>query len=146
MRVAPVSADLLIKLALGVVVIGAAVYGARRLMASINGIGSDAWASASGTVADVADWAGVALNPASDGNLVYSGISNAGEAITGVPGWNLGGWLHDAINGDAWADEMARDDERARAEADAETARLLARYPSYTVGPGGAAFGIYPRP
>ena len=35
------------------------------------------------------------INPASDQNIIYSGIGRAGEAITGQSGWSLGGAIYD---------------------------------------------------
>jgi hypothetical protein len=35
------------------------------------------------------------LNPADASNPIYTGISKAGEAITGQQGWNLGSWIYD---------------------------------------------------
>ncbi len=39
------------------------------------------------------------INPASDQNVIYSGISRAGEAVTGKKGWSLGTWLYDVTHG-----------------------------------------------
>lgn len=35
------------------------------------------------------------VNPASDGNLIYQGVSNAGEAATGDEDFSLGTWVYE---------------------------------------------------
>lgn len=38
------------------------------------------------------------LNPASDQNLVYSGISGLGASVSGKDDWTLGGWIYDVTH------------------------------------------------
>lgn len=90
MKIAPVSADLLIKLALGAAAIGAAWWIVRRASSAASGA-LDAVGSAAQTV-------GTAINPASSDNLIYRGVNAIGGAASGSPGWNLGGWVYDVTH------------------------------------------------
>lgn len=96
MKTTPVSADLLIKLALGAAVIGVLYYAAKRA--------TDGAAAVGGWVADAASSVGTALNPTSDQNIAYTGINAVGGAIVSDPqgpgknadgSWTLGGFLYD---------------------------------------------------
>lgn len=120
MRVAPVSADLLVKLALGAAVIGAAVWAVNR-----------AASAAAAPVAAVADaaWAITPWNP----DNVFAGVAN--DAVSAVVGYEetVGGWLHDVFNPDPMAEPLRWE-------------RVETPGGSYVLGAGGAAFGIYPRP
>lgn len=35
------------------------------------------------------------INPLASGNIVNAGVTSAGQAISGDPGWTLGGWIYD---------------------------------------------------
>lgn len=99
MKVAPVSADLLIKLALVGLGIGVAVWAARKV---------------SSTAVDAAQWVRDStkyINPASDQNVVYQGVNAAGNVLVSDPAgpgknadgsWTLGGWLYDVTHPDAF--------------------------------------------
>lgn len=89
MKIAPVSGDLLVKLALGAAVLGGLWWAARRA--------SDAAGQLWPDVGNLLDRAGSALNtvnPASDQNLVNRGVNAAVTAATGRDE-NLGGWLYE---------------------------------------------------
>lgn len=82
MKIAPVSADLLVKLAIGAGAVLAVVYLGRRL--------GDAAGQAVGTVVD-------AINPASDQNLVYRAVNAGVQAATGTPD-TLGTWIYNVTH------------------------------------------------
>jgi hypothetical protein len=142
-KVQPVSADLLIKLGLGAVVliggafvirsiIGSAGDAAGRVWDGAGDLASKAWRTA-------AESASTTFNPASDQNLIYGGISAAGESITGVKDWTLGSALYDLFNPDQ------PDPTAPAAPSDyGDVQRLKARYPGYTSASGGAVFPILP--
>lgn len=94
MKIAPVSADLLIKLGL----LGAAVLGGLYLVKR-----------ATAGVEQAAVWAGDAvqaiINPASDKNIFYGGANAIGGAIAGDTSgsWSLGGWIYDITHDDPLA-------------------------------------------
>lgn len=105
MKVAPVSADLLIKLALGAAVVGA-VYLVWRKASTAAG---DVWDSAVDAVGTVADEVIVAVNPADSGNLVNRAVTAVGGSVVTDPAgpgknadgsWTLGGWFYDVMHGD----------------------------------------------
>lgn len=79
MKVSPVSADLLIKLAMLGAGIAALVWAAKKV------------ATAGG---DALDAAATGFNPASDQNYAYSGANAAVRAITGTDA-TLGTWIYD---------------------------------------------------
>lgn len=88
MKVAPVSADLLIKLGLGLAVLGAAAFALYKLK---------------GAAAQALPY----VNPADGRNLVNQGVNSAGAAIftdANAAGknadgtWSLGGWLYDVTH------------------------------------------------
>lgn len=45
------------------------------------------------------------LNPASDKNLVYSGVNAVGAKVTGDDSFSLGGWLYEKFNDDPLASQ-----------------------------------------
>lgn len=102
MKIAAVSADLLIKLAIGAAVIGGAVYLLRKASTSV----SDAFAGVSEAVSDVADSVIVGINPANSENIVNRGVNAIGGAIVSDTGpgrnadssWTVGGWLYDVTH------------------------------------------------
>jgi hypothetical protein len=87
MKVAPPSADLLIKLAL-LAAAGVAVY-----------LLSQSAAKAAGQLADkagqVADAAIKGVTPWEPTNIFNQGVMSAGQAVTGDAGWSLGGSIYD---------------------------------------------------
>jgi hypothetical protein len=91
MRIAPVSADLLIKLGLAALVIGAIVYATRQVKAAGQGIAS--------TVSAAADAVAVGLNPSNPENVVNSQVTAVVTAATGRDE-TLGGWLYDFTHPD----------------------------------------------
>lgn len=96
MKVSPVSADMLIKLALGAVAVGVVWYGYKK----ISGAAGAAVGSVVETVSEVAS---TSLNPASDQNLIYRGINAVGGAAAGSDSWSLGSWIYDLTHSDPLA-------------------------------------------
>lgn len=92
MKVAPVSADLLIKLALMATAIGGLWYVGRRVAGALPSAGALVQA----------------FNPASDQNLAYTGVNALGNAIVDATGpgrnadgsWTFGGFLYDVTHAD----------------------------------------------
>lgn len=92
MKVAPISGDLVVKLALGAAVIGVLYYATTRLQAALP------------SVQQVKD----ALDPTSDKNLAYTGVNALGNAVASTDpdaagrnadgSWTLGGWLYDVTH------------------------------------------------
>lgn len=96
MKVAPVSVDLLIKLAMGAAVLGLGYYLFTRVR--------DTLAGPLDSLGEVADATIAAINPASSENIINRGVSAIGGAIVSDPvgpgknadgSWSLGGWLYD---------------------------------------------------
>lgn len=50
------------------------------------------------SVPDAAAAAADAVNPVNPENIFYRGVNAVGAALTGAPGWNLGGALWDATH------------------------------------------------
>lgn len=90
MRVAPVSADLLIKLALSAAVVGVVIYAVRQIKDTI------------GTATDYLPPAS-AFNPASDQNIIYQASNGVVAALTGTKDETFGGWLYSATHPDPMA-------------------------------------------
>ncbi len=87
------------------------------------------------SVKDVAGDVVTAINPASTENILYSGISKAGAAMTGDNDWNLGGAIYDGVDwvrgiwGDSDSDrleELESEYQRQRAAGVYETVGVLA--------------------
>ena len=74
--------------AVGLLVGGVLAYQAYSASA---GLLDGAGAAVSQAAAKVGGW----VNPASDQNLAYQGVSAAGSAYTGQADWNLGGAVYD---------------------------------------------------
>ena len=104
MKVSPISADLLIKLALVAAGIGLAVYLVRRT----SGAAGEAIDKARAALADTADAIIVGTNPVNPKNYVNRALTAAGEALVPAdgPGWNadgswtFGGAAYDVVNSD----------------------------------------------
>lgn len=108
MKFAPVSADLLVKLALLAAGVGLAVYLVRRATGAVSeGIGR-ALNSAGELAADVADSVIVGTNPVNPANYVNRAVTAVGSAVVSDSGpgrnadgsFTVGGWLYDIIHGD----------------------------------------------
>lgn len=106
MKIAPVSGDLLVKLALLGAMGAGAWYLVQRARASL-----PAWQMPTlpdFTLPDWPDWATVNpnwVNPASDENLIYAGTSGIVSAATGREE-TLGGLLHDITHRSPLADPI----------------------------------------
>jgi hypothetical protein len=93
MKIAPPSADLLIKLALGALLVGGAVWAIKRA--------TTAASDAAGQVLDAAstavDTIATGVNPTSTENWAYRGVNAVGGAVAGQPSgsWSLGTWIYD---------------------------------------------------
>lgn len=105
MRVAPVSADLLIKIALGAALVGLAYVAVRRAAGSMQSAASGFWLPINegigqgwDGVAGGARTVGAALNPTSDQNLAYRGVNAVGSRLTGDSDFSLGSWLYDQVH------------------------------------------------
>lgn len=95
MKVSPVSADLLIKLAMGAAAVGVVFYGFKRLSGAV----SDTLSSGLEYLPsrqEVAD----ALNPVSDQNLAYKAANNVVQYLPAGESETLGTWLHKTFSGD----------------------------------------------
>ena len=96
MRVAPVSADLLVKIGLGIVAIGAAWYVLHQASAAGSGIAT--------AVSNAVD----KVNPTNPENVAYQTANAMGGEIVGpepdAPGrnadgsWSLGAWIYDVTH------------------------------------------------
>jgi hypothetical protein len=91
MKVAPVSADLLVKIALGALVAGALLYAVRRASAGAGDLAAKAWDTATGAAWAVAPW--------NQDNVIYGTANNAISAATGRDE-TLGGWLYSVTHPD----------------------------------------------
>lgn len=90
MKIAPVSADLLVKLGLVLAGAGLVWYLGRKASGAVTGLASDAAAAAAGAVN--------AVNPWNNDNVINQTANRAVEWATGVPGDNLGSLIYDAAN------------------------------------------------
>ena len=135
MKIAPVSADLLIKLALAGVVLGVGIWAVRRITGAVSDAAANAW----GTAQDAADWVAnqtAYINPASDRNLVYTGVNGA---IWPDGSNTVGTWLHEVFNPEPTPEYEFVGPPNIYAPGFTTSVT-----PGYT-GSGGAAFGMYPR-
>lgn len=104
MKIAPPSADLLLKLALVAAGIGLAVYVYRRTV----GAASAAAGAIAAQAEQVYDAVIVGVNPANPDNWVNQAVTAAGSAVLSdtAPGrnadgsWTVGGWLYDVTHAD----------------------------------------------
>lgn len=138
MKIAPVSADLLIKLALAGVAVGVAVWAARRVTGAVSGAVGDAaqWAR------DAAQWVADGtryVNPASPDNLIYSGIN---DRLWPDGSQTLGTWLYNEIH----FEEHPEAQFMGPPDPPWWDNRNYTSVTPPVTGSGGAAFGIYPRP
>lgn len=87
MKVAPPSADLLIKLALAAGGVALAWWAYQKAVGGA--------AKAVQTIHQAVDATVTAVNPASSDNLVNRGVTSIGSTLTGDNGFTVGGWLYD---------------------------------------------------
>jgi hypothetical protein len=90
MKVSPVSADLLIKLAL-LAGAGLALYMLSQSAAKVAGQLAD-------KVGEVADSSIKGVTPWNPDNIFNRGVTAVGQAATGEKDWSLGSWLYDKMN------------------------------------------------
>ena len=104
MKLSPISADLVVKLALGAAAIGLLYVVYQRTV----GAAGKAAAAAAAQAGRVADAVIVGVNPANPGNWVNQAAIATGSAIVGDTGpgrnadrsWTVGGWLYDVTHPD----------------------------------------------
>lgn len=102
MKIAPVSADLLIKVALIAAGAGLLWWGYRKTL----GVASSAVESVQETLGEVADAVIVGTNPVNPENWINRAVTAAGTAVAGGSGpganadgsWTVGGWLYDVTH------------------------------------------------
>jgi hypothetical protein len=128
MRVAPVSADLLIKLGIAAALLGAVAWGISRAARA-----AGAW------MPDLSGLDLEVMNPASDQNLIYRGTSGVVSAVTGRDE-TLGTWLYGLTHTEPNLSGPAP------VLVDPDLFFLGLPRAQLVEGSGGAAFGIYPRP
>lgn len=141
MKVSPLSADLLLKLALfagaGLVL----VYLVRRSSAAVGDAVGAAVDTAWAGVQDVADSVIVGVNPSNPSNWVNQAVTSAGAAVVSPDGpgrnadgsWTLGAWLYDVTHPDP-VGQMIYFPSVAPAAV-----------PDYGADPTKAAFGFFPQ-
>lgn len=91
MKVAPVSADLLIKLALLAIGVGAAVWAVRKVTGAAGEAAGKMWDTATDAAYSVAPW---------NNNNVIAATVNSGVTAAVGREETLGGWLHSVISDD----------------------------------------------
>jgi hypothetical protein len=105
---APISGDMMVKLALAAAAIGLVYFGYRKL-SRVAGAAGDALASIGESAVNVAS---TTLNPASTENAIYKGTNAIGSALVTDPAgpgknadgsWSLGGWIYDVTHPDPMA-------------------------------------------
>jgi hypothetical protein len=90
-KVAPVSADLLIKLALGAALIGAGVWAVRRATAAASDAAGKFWDTATDSARGLAD----SVTPWNNENVIYRAANAATGGTPDVPlGVRLWEWTH----------------------------------------------------
>ena len=117
MKVAPVSADLLVRLALVAAGVGLAYYLYRRTFGAAQEAAQwarDGLDAAGEKVSEVADAVIVGTNPMNPENWVNRGVTAAGDLIVSSEGvgrnadgsWTLGGAVFDMLN-PGWSDNLS---------------------------------------
>lgn len=137
MRVTPVSGDLLVKLAVVIGGAALAVWAVGRVRQAAADSVTNLWASIANGAEQAINWAGnaaQAVNPASDQNLLYQGLSR------GLGGESLGGWLYNEVH----FENHPEYEFMGPPNIYAGQGNYTSVTPAYN-GPGGAAFGMYPR-
>lgn len=137
MKVAPLSADLLLKIALVAGGIVLAVYLVRRSGAAVTG----AVGAVVHELGEVADSVIVGVNPANPSNWVNQAVTSAGSAVVSATGpgrnadgsWSLGGWLYDVTHADPVGQMIYL------------PSAPPAAVPDYGADPTRAAFGFFPQ-
>lgn len=98
MKIAAPSADLLIKVAIG----GVVVFGLVYLVRKITGAAGDAVAQLGSTLSDTVN----AVNPLNNDNVIYQTANGIGGALVSDTGpgrnadgsWTFGGWIYDVTH------------------------------------------------
>lgn len=140
-KVAPVSGDLLVKLALGALVIGAGVWAVRRASQAVPEAAGRAW--------DAITQGAYSLAPTNPNNVVYGGV-NAGLSRVLGRDETLGGWVYELVNPPAPAPDPLQGTYDGRAAQPWDVTPSYsggrANNPSAYSADTGAAFGFYRRP
>jgi hypothetical protein len=97
-KIAAPSADLLIKVAIG----GVVVFGLVYLVRKITGAAGDAVAQLGSTLSDTVN----AVNPLNNDNVIYQTANGIGGALVSDTGpgrnadgsWTFGGWIYDVTH------------------------------------------------
>jgi hypothetical protein len=97
MKIAPVSADLLIKLTLVAVAVGVVIYGVRKVTGAAGEAAGKMWDTATDAAYSVAPW--------NNDNVIAATVNSGVQAVTGTDD-TLGTWLHRTFSGD---DERVRE-------------------------------------
>lgn len=114
MKVAPVSADLLIRLALVAAGLGLAYYAWRKASGVVEDAFSNALDAASSAAGDVADAIIVGTNPVNPDNWANRAATAIGDTLVSDTGpgrnadgsWTLGGAAFDLLN-PGWSDNLS---------------------------------------
>lgn len=136
MKISPLSADLLLKIALVAGGIVLAVYLVRRSGALVAG----AAGAVVGELGEVADSIIVGVNPANPSNWINQAVTSAGAAVVSPTGpgrnadgsWTVGGWLYDITHPDPVGQMIY-------------LPSTPASVPDYGADPTRAAFGFFPQ-
>ena len=99
MKFAPISSDLVIKLALAAAGVGLVWYALRQSRAAVSG----ALSAVGDAAREAADSVVVGTNPTNANNWINRGVTAAGSAAVSADGpgrnadgsWTVGGWLYD---------------------------------------------------
>lgn len=137
-KIAPPSADMLIKLAVLGVGVGVAVYAVRRVTGAVSDAAGQAWGALERGAQWVMDGTRY-INPASPDNLIYSGM-NANQWPDGSNTW--GSWLYDEIHFENHPEYEFMGPPNPYESGN--NGNYTSVMPPVT-GTGGAAFGMYPR-
>lgn len=100
MKIEPISADLLLKLALIAGGLGLAWYAIKQARQAA----TDTLKGAGQAVGAVADAAAVGFNPTNGQNYINRAVSSVGAAATGSSNFSLGSWLYDLTHKDPFMD------------------------------------------
>lgn len=95
MKVAPVSADLLIKLTLIAAAVAGIWYAGKKATEAV----SSAWAPLSNAVVSLGEFAPY-VTPWSPQNVAYQSANSLGGYLSGDPSgnWNLGGYVYEVLH------------------------------------------------
>lgn len=141
MRVAPVSGDLLVKAVLVIGGVALAAWAVARMRQAAGDAAGAVWngiASAAEGAYNLAGNAAQAVNPFNNDNVFYRGTN---EVLFPSGNDTLGTWIYDALNPAPTPEYEFMGPPNIYAGQGNHTSVT----PAYN-GPGGAAFGVYPRP